>query len=458
MRVDADTLFDPRPIRPLQIRVFVFCALVALLDAVDSQAIGVAGPLMASQLKMSAAAFAPAYSAGLLGAAIGALAFGPVSDRFGRRPALLFTTTLFGVFTLLTATANSFPMLFAYRLIAGLGLGGATPCFITMAAEYSPQRSRAMFVSLLWAGYPLGNSVGGVMTSFLVARFHWPVLFIAAGTPAMLLALAMLAFLPESLRFLASTGRSTLALKVARKLDPELPVNTVIATRVRPRAARIPLRDLFTEGRAATTVLVGLMLYFGFATTTVIVLQTPTLFRQAGIPLNTSALLVAIYSLVATFGMAIAGRLMERFGAVAALTPPFIGGGLLLASLGLVDSSPIAAGAIMLLLGLTASVGASGAIALAATSYPTEMRSTGTGWAMALGRFGQVCSPLVIGVMLAFHWSPAEILAAMALAPLLGGICVLLKAKWSGGTPRAVPNGLIDTAAAETLRHPRATI
>src|SRR5205085_4981039 len=167
----------------------------------------------------------------------------------------------------------------------------------------------------------------------------------------------------------------------------------------------------------------------------VIVLQTPTLFRQSGIPLEVSALLVAIYSLVATFGMAIAGRLLERFGAVAALMPPFISGGVLLASLGLVASSPFAAAVIMLLLGLTASVGSSGAIALAATSYPTVMRSAGTGWAMALGRFGQVCSPLVIGVMLALHWAPAQILAAMALAPVLGGVCVLLKAKFARELP-----------------------
>ena len=440
MRIEADSFFESQQLRSLQIRVFVFCAAVALLDAVDSQAIGVAGPLMAAQLKMSAAAFSPAYSAGLLGAAIGALGFGPVSDRFGRKPALALTTALFGVFTILTALAQSFPVLFAFRFIAGLGLGGATPCFITMAAEYAPQRRRAMFVSLLWAGYPLGNSVGGVMTSYLVSHFHWPVIFVVAGVPSILLALAMVLFLPESLRFLASTGNSASAARVARKLDPNLAgTDFEVVVPMPMRTARIPLRDLFTEGRAATTILVGLMLFFGFATTTVIVLQTPTLFRQAGIPLGVSALLVAIYSLVATFGMAIAGRLLERFGAVAALTPPFVGGGILLASLGLVASSPMAAGAIMLLLGLTASVGSSGAIALAATSYPTSMRSAGTGWAMALGRFGQVCSPLAIGLMLAFRWTPAQIFGAMALAPLLGGVCVLLKARFAGQISPGMP-------------------
>jgi AAHS family 4-hydroxybenzoate transporter-like MFS transporter len=169
------------------------------------------------------------------------------------------------------------------------------------------------------------------------------------------------------------------------------------------------------------------MLYFGFATTTVIVLQTPTLLREAGVPLETSAFLVAMYSLVATFGMAIAGKLVQRFGPVRALAIPFVGGAVALAALGMVASNPITAGVVMMLLGLTVSVGSSGTIALAATFYPTVMRSAGTGWVMCLGRFGQVCSPLIIGLMLGLHWTPDRILAVMALAPLLGGLCVLLK-------------------------------
>ena len=127
--VDVANLIDDRPIAALQIRVFILCALVALLDGADSQAIGVAGPLIAAQLKMPMGAFAPAFSAGLFGAAIGALAFGPVADRVGRKPMLVFATALFGVFTCLTALADSFSVLVIYRFIAGLGLGGSHPLF-----------------------------------------------------------------------------------------------------------------------------------------------------------------------------------------------------------------------------------------------------------------------------------------------------------------------------------------
>ena len=201
--------------------------------------------------------------------------------------------------------ADAFPLLIVCRLIAGLGLGGATPCFITLAAEYAPERHRATLVSLLWAAYPLGNAVGGFQTSYLIKNFHWSMVFFAGGVPTLVVAVMLWAFMPESLRFHVSLGRSGDAARGARALDPSLPENIEILAKERPAAKKFPIRELFTEGRAAGTILLGLMLYFGFWTTTVIVLQTPTLFREAGIPLSTSAWLVGTYSLVATVGMAI---------------------------------------------------------------------------------------------------------------------------------------------------------
>ncbi|HEY4265772.1 MAG TPA: MFS transporter [Micropepsaceae bacterium] len=443
MQVDVDRLIDERPISALQIRVFILCAAVTVLDAIDSQSIGVAGPLIAQGLKIAPADFWPAYSAGLFGAAIGAFAFGPISDRFGRKPTLVFTTLLFGIFTCLTVFAGSFPELVAFRLAAGLGLGGATPCFITMAAEYAPHRSRAMLVSLLWAGYPLGNAIGGFMTSYVVKHFHWSMVFYVGGIPTLFVALLLLLFMPESLRFLAARGSGERATHLARRLDPDLPEAMTIAARTFA-APKAPLRDLFANGRAAGTILLGLMLYFGFWTTTVIVLQTPTIFREAGMALSASAFLVAVYSLVATCGMAIAGWLLNRFGPVLGIALPFAGGAVVLAALGLVADTPIAAGAIMMMLGLTVSVASSGVIALAAISYPTAMRSAGTGWVLAMGRFGQVCSPYAVSKMLGLGFSPGPILAVMALAPLLGGLCVLLKSALAGGPSPARGDAVVE--------------
>ena len=428
--IDVAGLIDDRPISALQIRVFILCALVALLDGVDSQAIGVAGPLIAAQLKMPMGAFAPAFSAGLFGAAIGALAFGPVADRLGRKPMLVFATGMFGVFTCLTALADSFSVLVIYRFIAGLGLGGAIPCFVTLSAEYAPKHQRARLVSLLWAGYPAGNAVGGFMTSYVVTHFQWPMVFYVAGVPTLVVTAMLGVSMPESLRFLASQGTlGAPAERLAIALNPYLAKErfTLVATRQAFTKTKVRLRDLFTEGRAAGTILLWLILYLGFATTTVIILQTPTLLRASGIALGTTGILVGIYSVFAVCGMAIAGRLVEKFGPGTALAPAFALGAVLLVGLGTFSSSPIIAALIMGLLGFTVPLGAAGAIALTAMFYPTLMRSSGVGWAMGWGRFGQVCSPLVIGLLLTLGWPPGRILAVMAIGPLLAALCVLLR-------------------------------
>ena len=435
VRVDVAALIDDRPISALQIRVFVLCGFVALLDGVCSQGIGVAAPAMRQALGVSTVAFQWAFSLGLFGAAIGAMVFGPIADRIGRKPTLVFAVALFGLMTLATAFASSFPVLLLYRFLAGLGLGGAIPCFVTLGAEYAPARRRAMYTSLSWSAFPLGNAVGGFVNAYLIGNFEWPMIFVAAAVPTLLTALLIPLLMPESLRFQASRGKTTAkSEQVIRAINPTLPEG-----RLEPfmraesgKGANIPFVDLFTDGRAVGTTLLGLTLLLAFATTTVAVLQTPTLLlRGWNIAPATSSFLVGVFSIMSVCGMAIAGRLVERFGPAGALAPAFICGAALLASLGYVAPSPTARAVVMGLLGFAVPLGASGTIALTATFYPTAMRSAGTGWAMGLGRFGQVLSPLVIGLMIALAWAPASIFVAMATAPFLAGLCVVLHAAFS---------------------------
>jgi AAHS family 4-hydroxybenzoate transporter-like MFS transporter len=444
--VDVASLIDEQPVSALQVRVFVLCTLIALLDGVCSQGIGVAAPMMREALGVTTVTFSWAFSAGLFGAAIGAMAFGPIADKIGRKPALVFAVALFGLMTIATALASSFTLLLTYRFAAGLGLGGAIPCFIAMGAEYAPARRRAMYTSMLWAGFPLGNAVGGFVNSYLIGNFEWPMVFVAAAAPTLVTALLLPVLMPESLRFQASRGiRSAQTERVMRAIGAKLPPGPLepFMRAESGKGAKIPFVDLFTEGRATGTILLGLILLLGFATTTVAVLQTPTLLlRGWNIPPSTSSALVGVFSIMSVCGMAIAGRLVERFGPAGALAPAFICGAVLLASLGYAATSPSALTAVMGLLGFAVPLGASGTIALTAMFYPTMMRSAGTGWAMGLGRLGQVLSPLVIGLMIALSWAPANIFIAMAAAPLLAGVCVILHATFShagGRAPAALP-------------------
>jgi AAHS family 4-hydroxybenzoate transporter-like MFS transporter len=168
--VNVTSLIDDYPLGGLQIRVLVLCGLVALLDGMDLQSIGLAAPSIARALQVEPRAFGAVFSAALLGLMLGAFILGPMADRFGRKRILVASTLTFGVFTIGTALAGSFATLLIVRFLTGLGLGGAMPGFISLASEYAPRRIRALLVTVLWAGFPLGGLVGGVLAAWLIPR------------------------------------------------------------------------------------------------------------------------------------------------------------------------------------------------------------------------------------------------------------------------------------------------
>src|SRR6185437_13957031 len=174
------------------------CALVSALDGIDTQSIGVAAPFIAEELGVKLAHFGPIFSSALVGATVGAASFGPLADRFGRKTLLIVAVLLIGGFTILTVFANSVPMLMAIRVLAGLGLGGATPCFIALTSEYTPARLRAALVTLMWSAFPLGGLLGGLLNWYLIPHAGWRAIFYIGGVAPLVLAVVLCLYLPES--------------------------------------------------------------------------------------------------------------------------------------------------------------------------------------------------------------------------------------------------------------------
>jgi MFS transporter, AAHS family, 4-hydroxybenzoate transporter len=190
------------------------------------------------------------------------------------------------------------------------------------------------------------------------------------------------------------------------------------------QAQGVPLRRLFAEGRALPTLLLSLAFFMAFATLAVAVLWTPVLLRAQGMSAANASVAIGFHGFGALIGMAIVGRLIERFGGARVLVPALILGAIATAATGQVGGSLVAASIALALIGVFVGLGASGAIALAVLFYPGEIRSTGVGWSMGVGRLGQVIAPIAIGSLVQHDLSAAQVMFVVGLAPAIAAVAI----------------------------------
>ena len=376
-------------------------ALTIVFDGIDNQLLGIVIPTVMAEWHVPRRAFAPVVSLGYLGMMFGGLLAGLVGDRIGRRAALLGSMMVFGVLTVAGAFANSVEMMGALRFLAGIGLGGAMPNAATLAAEYVPVRLRPIAVTLTIVCVPLGGTLAGVLGIQALPVVGWRNLFLAGGLVPVAAAIVLRFILPESPHFLAARERRWPELTgVLRRMGHAVAPGTVF---VDPSANRIVQRasvgSLFrAEFRRDTLALWGaffsclLAVYLGFSWLT-------TLLTGAGFDPATANTGITVFNLGGVAGALAGGVAIARFGsrrAMLAMTLVAIGGAGGLALMEITPAAPLVG--IMAMLTLTGSMinGVQTTMyALAAHVYPTSVRATGVGTAVAFGRIGAVLTGFV---------------------------------------------------------------
>ncbi len=422
--IDAGRLVDEMPLRGAHLRIFALCAMVGLLDGMDSQTIGIVARPMAAELAIPIAQFGPVFSSMTLGAALGAIWLGSVADRIGRKRMLIATTALFAVFTLLTAHVTTLTTLVLCRLAVGLGLGGAVPCFLSLGSEYAPLRWRQLTTSALWVGFPLGGIVGAFAVRYLLGFYSWRSIFYFGGLVPLVLVAALILFAPESLDYLVAKGASQRIRRLLQSLQPGLLI---------PHHARFQLRQkghqtsglsaLFGNGRWRATALLWIGFAFLFGTLSMLNLWSPTLLGQRGMSIADTATAIAFWNLGGVVGTSLSGPLVKLWGP-RVLPVLLLLGSISAALLGGVQGFAMPALLLMLAcMFLGASAGA--AIALAGALYQGAARATGIGWAMGIGRVGQVVGPLAVGRLLGLQWPLAIIFLAIAVAPIVAAAAMV---------------------------------
>jgi AAHS family 4-hydroxybenzoate transporter-like MFS transporter len=426
-KVDVIELIDRHPVVGFQIGVLILCMLVAALDGFDTQAIGYTAPAIAGVLHLPMAQFGQVGSAGLLGAAIGALAFGPFADAFGRKWFMIVAIVVFAIFSFLTAHSASLEQLLIYRFLAGLGLGGATPAFLAMGAELAPKRLRDVFVTVLFASFPAGGLIGSLTSAWLIPAFGWQAVFYVGAVAPLVIAIILAIWLPESVRFLVARNirQDEVRRTLERIMPGEIPADAeFVATE--PARQGAPVGQLFTEGRALPTLLLWVPFFMAFMILLTVTFWTPAVLHSVGFSLSAAALIVGLNNFGSVCASAMSGWLVHRFGAYRVLVPAFIIGGVCLAWFGQATSSVVTLAIASFLAGFFVGGTGTGLIAVAAGMYPTSIRSTGIGWSMGMGRVGQFVGPSLTGILVGLGWTVGGIFYAAAVPCFIGALFLLL--------------------------------
>lgn len=416
--VNVRALID-RQVGRYQIWIFVICFLISLMDGLDSQVLSVTGPMMMRDLHLARGDLGPILSASQFGSLIGAILFGLCADRWGRRVVLIACSLLFGAATLGTAWSNSFETLLSLRVLTGLGIGGAVPCYLALATEYAPHHKRAGVVAIMVAAIPCGGILAGLLGASLLNDFSWRIVYYACGAFSLIVILLIIVQMPESLNFMILRGKNPASIRgVLLRLAPGAVDQSATKFFINEEAkAGVPIKHLFTETRAPIT----LLLWAGFFITYLVLIGTlvwtPTLMKQTGMSVTDGSLALTFNNVGAIIGIVGIGLLVNRLksSTFSALAPIFLGGAIATALIGYAAPDFLAVAMLSGLAGFFMAAGVSGLYIIAAVIYPTFMRSTGIGWASAFGRVGASTGPLLVGFMFTARWSVAADFLALGL-------------------------------------------
>lgn len=437
---DISSFLDNCKFGKVQRRVLWICALIGATEGFDAQALGYIAPTLSESWRLAPGALGPVFSLGLFGLMLGALFVAPLADRAGRRPLLIANLVIFGAGTLLTALAPDLTVLMALRFLTGVGLGGAMPNAISLTAEYMPRRRRGFLVMLMFNGFNVGSMLGGILAARFVGSLGWQAVFVVGGALPLLLVPLVFFVLPESAAFLALEGGSRERLiGLLRKLDPNLREDEAVRLHVArsPGAAKIAVRQLFVRGRGTATLLLWCVFFLSLLDIYLLVSWLPTALNAGGASVRNAIVAGVVLQLGSVIGCFPIGWALDRLGATTAMTCAYLAGAICIAGIGLFSGNvPMTLG-IAFAAGFGLIGGQAAANALAAMSYPTELRSTGLGWALGIGRIGSILGPLLGGALLMARITTEKLFLIAAIPAVLAGLAVAALGMHGAGRSRS---------------------
>jgi AAHS family 4-hydroxybenzoate transporter-like MFS transporter len=428
--IDIPTVIDANRVGAFQIWILVLVGLTVVIDGFDVQAMGFVAPAIIDAWGVDKASLGPVFGAGLLGMLLGSLFFSVLADKVGRRPVLIWATLAFAFCMLATPFVTTIDELRWIRFLTGLGLGAIMPNAMALAGEFSPKRSRVTIMMLVSCGFTVGAVLGGLISALLIPAWGWQSVFIVGGVIPLLLASVMFFQIPESMLFLVLRGkRLDLVSACLRRIDSSLVVTaSTHFTLPESRQGAVPVVELFREGRARTTLLLWTINFMNLINLYFLSNWLPTIAKSVGASTSTAVLVGTTLQVGGVVGTLFMGPIIDRIGFFKVLVPTFLVAAIAISTIGQPGLSLAMLLVTVSITGFCIIGGQPAVNAVAATYYPTALRSTGVGWSLGVGRVGSILGPVVGGELIRLNWSTTDLFLAVSVPAGISAVVLILLA------------------------------
>ena len=381
------------------VMTILICFLIALIEGIDLQSAGVAAAGVSAHFGLDKSSLGLFFSAAILGLLPGGLIGGRLGDRIGRKKVLIIAVALFGLFSILTAWVTSYSGLLFARFMTGLGLGAALPNLVALASESVSDKARGRAISLMYCGMPIGGIAVSLLASTQLAA-DWKVIFYVGGILPLMVIPLMMAFLPESRAFLA-TQQSADTTQQSK------------------------FSDLFNQHFRMPTILLWVGYFFTMMVVYMLLNWLPSLLMELGFQKKDATMVQMFFSVGAFVGTIVLGLLVDHWKMKNVILLMY--SGIILGLIALNSFSTVQAmyfaGA---LVGCFTIGGQMVLYALGSQVYPTQMRGTGVGTAMTVGRFGAMAGPAVAGQFLAMGNGATGLIATCIPGIIIAAVLILI--------------------------------
>ncbi len=426
MTFKTNTSLIENKMTTLQLATIFICFLMNTLDGMDVMVVSYAAPAIGKEWAISPQAMGRVFSAGLLGMTLGTLFIAPRADIVGRRIIILLSALLMGSMVFATYLAQSVEMLLFFRFVSGLGIGSMLASTATLTSEYAPTKTKDFWVSFVMSGYPIGAVLSGLAAAQIIPAYGWRTMFQAAGVATLLTLPLIFFFLAESLEFLLKRQPKN-ALQTANAILGKMNRETMSALPPlsMETVEKPSVTSLLTPERRMSTLQLWLALFMAFGSLYFLTTWIPKLASSAGLSMELAIYAGTVFNLGAWMGIITQGYLSSRFGLRRTIFGFLALTAVLMVIFGFFKGSVL----VLILFGLIGfgvQGGFVGLYAVATRFYPTEIRSTGVGFAMSAGRIGGIVGPLLGGFLIAAGLSMTANFMFFAVPTLLAGVATFL--------------------------------